>query len=67
MKNAKSSLDSGRKMDWVRFYKVSPSKYEMRALISVLENDGEQMLAAVLKELGLELSLELVKDARTKQ
>lgn len=54
-------------MDWVRFYKISPSKYEMRALISVLENDGEKMLSSVLKELGLSLSVDLVRDAAKKQ
>lgn len=50
-------------MDWVRFYKQSPLKYEMNALIAVLKSDGEQMLLEVLKELGLTKSVDLVKDA----
>ena len=49
--------------DWVRLYKQSPLKYEMNCLLSVLETDGEQMLSAVLKELGLSASVDLVKDA----
>lgn len=59
----KGSIDARRIQDWIRLYKQSPLKYEMNALISVLENDGEGMLMAVLKELGLTQSVELVKDA----
>lgn len=36
----------------------------MNALLAVLENDGEKMLAEVLKALGLESALDLVKDAK---
>jgi hypothetical protein len=50
--------------EWVRLYRQSPLKYEMNALLSVLETDGEQMLSAVLKELGLTASVDLVKDAK---
>lgn len=57
---------SERVQDWCRFYKQSPLKYEMNALLSVLQSDGEEMLSAVLKELGLTQSLALVKDARGK-
>lgn len=35
----------------------------MNALLAVLESDGEQMLSAVLNELGLSASVDLVKDA----
>jgi hypothetical protein len=35
----------------------------MNALLAVLESDGEQMLRAVLNELGLMSSVDLVKDA----
>lgn len=56
-----------RLMDWVGFYKASAAKYNMNALIAVYENDGERMLAAVLKELGLTLSVDLVKDAAKNQ
>ena len=49
--------------DWVKFYKQSQLNYRMNALLAVLESDGEQMLSAVLKELGLTDSVSLVKDA----
>lgn len=52
-----------RIQEWVRFYKLSPLKYEMNALLAVYKNDGEEMLQSVLKELGLLRSLDLVKDA----
>lgn len=52
-----------RAKDWVAFYKQSPQKYSMNALIAVLRTDGERMLARVLRELGLERSSDLVKDA----
>lgn len=55
--------ENERKMDWVRLYKSSPLKYNMNALISVFKNDGEKMLSLVLKELGLAMSVDLVKDA----
>jgi hypothetical protein len=35
----------------------------MNALIAVYRTDGEKMLKMVLKELGLEASVDLVKDA----
>lgn len=54
-------------MDWVHFYKQSPAKYNMNALIAVYRNDGERMLQSVLKELGLTLSVDLVKDAAKNQ
>jgi hypothetical protein len=53
--------------EWVRLYRHSPLKYEMNALLSVLETDGEQMLMAVLKDLGLTDSIELVKDAAKRE
>jgi uncharacterized protein YqgV (UPF0045/DUF77 family) len=49
--------------EWVKFYKQSQLNYRMNALLAVLESDGEQMLSAVLQELGLTLSSDLVKDA----
>lgn len=49
--------------EWVRFYKQSPLKYEMNALIAVYKNDGEGMLLSVLKELGLQQSVDLVREA----
>jgi hypothetical protein len=55
-----------RVREWANFYKASQQNYSMNALLAVLKNDGEPMLAAVLKELGLERALDLVKDARDK-
>lgn len=52
-----------RVKEWVHFYKQSPLKYEMNALLACLKNDGEKVLGQVLRELGLESALELVKDA----
>lgn len=52
-----------RVLEWVRLYKVSVLNYQMNTLIAVYKNDGEEMLANVLRELGLERSLDLVKDA----
>lgn len=52
--------------DWVSFYKQSPLKYEMNALLAIYKADGEEMLGAVLKELGLVRSIDLVKDAAKK-
>ena len=49
--------------EWVNFYRQSPLKYNCNALLAVLENDGEKMLARVLRELGLESALDLVLDA----
>ena len=66
MQKGFSAPQRERISDWVRFYKQSPLKYEMNALLSVLETDGEPMLLAVLKELGLTASVDLVKDAAKK-
>ena len=49
--------------EWKRWYEASSPGYQMNALLAVLKNDGEQMLSAVLKELGLTASVDLVKDA----
>lgn len=49
--------------EWVKFYRQSQLNYRMNALLAVLESDGEKMLSAVLKELGLTDSVSLVKDA----
>lgn len=53
--------------DWCHFYRVSPSKYQMNALLAVLKNDGEKILVDVLKSLKLERSVDLVKDAAKKE
>ena len=52
-----------RVKEWAAYYRASPLKYNMNALLAVLKTDGEKMLADVLREIGLESSLELVKDA----
>ena len=55
--------ESERAREWIHFYKQSPQKYNMNALIAVLRSDGEKMLNRVLQELGLESASALVKDA----
>lgn len=54
---------SERAKEWANFYRRSPQKYNMNALLAVLENDGEKVLTRVLAELGLARSVDLVKDA----
>lgn len=56
-----------RIMDWVKYYRISPAGYNFSALIAVYRNDGEKILQAVLKELGLTVSSDLVKDAAQNQ
>ena len=53
--------EAERVKEWCRHYKVC--RLKMNALLAVLESDGEKMLSAVLKELGLTDSVSLVKDA----
>ena len=60
------SNENSRVKDWAAFYRQSPTKYQMNALIAVLRTDGDRMLMKVLRELGLESSLDLVKDADKK-
>lgn len=45
--------------DWLRHYNVCLLK--MNALRSVLENDGERILAEVLKRLKLSTAMDVVK------
>lgn len=52
--------------DWCAFYRQSPLKYEMNALIACYKSDGEGMLVSVLNELGLQDSVSLVKEAANK-
>jgi hypothetical protein len=47
----------------VKYYRISPSGYNFNALINIYKSDGEKTLQAVLKELSLTASVELVKDA----
>lgn len=54
--------DKEKVQEWVRFYKQSPLKYNMNALIAVLRSDPA-LLPVVLKELGLSKSEDLVRDA----
>jgi hypothetical protein len=53
--------ESERIEEWVRHFKVCHLK--INALEAVLVNDGEQILAKVLKRLGLASSLDLVKES----
>jgi hypothetical protein len=54
--------EAQRKEEWVRWYKVSSPGYQTNALLAVLKNDGEKMLRAVLKELGLTDSAALLME-----
>jgi hypothetical protein len=53
--------------EWKRWYEASSPGYQMNALLAIYQNDGEQMLMAVLKDLGLTDSIELVKDAAKRE
>jgi hypothetical protein len=53
--------------DWKRWYEASSPGYQMNALLAIYQNDGEQMLLSVLKELGLTESLALIKDAANRE
>ena len=53
--------------EWKRWYEASSPGYQMNALLAILQNDGEQMTLAVLKELGLTESLALIKDAAKRE
>ena len=52
-----------RVAEWVRWYRAGPELYEFNSLIAVYKSDGEAMLLSVLDELGLQRSVDLVKDA----
>jgi hypothetical protein len=54
--------DGDKCHDWVRFYSSAQPDYKPSALVAVLKNDGAKMLRAVLKELKLEGSSDLVAD-----
>ena len=55
-------MKQSRVNEWVRWYKIAQPSYRPHALTCVLRADGVQMLAAVLKALGLEQSLALVQE-----
>ena len=63
MRNDSNAPQRERITEWVKFYRQSQLNYRMNALLAVLETDGEKMLVAVLKELGLTESSALIKDA----
>lgn len=55
-----------KKQEWLNWYRASPDGYQLNALLAVLENDGEKMLAEVLSDLGLESTLGFVREAKKK-
>ena len=63
MAKESSAPQRERVLEWKRWYLASSPGYQMNALLAILKNDGEQMTLAVLRELGLTESLELIKDA----
>jgi len=63
MSNPSSSALTASQIDlWVRFYQTAQPDYKAHALTAVLRNDGPKMLSLVLKKLGLESSVDMVKD-----
>ena len=58
-----SSKDStAHRNDWIRFYRSAPEGYKAKALSACLSADGVKMLSAVLREMKLESSVDLVAD-----
>lgn len=49
--------------EWTRFVKQSQTSYRMNALKAVQENDGDEMLKAVLKELGWVMTFDFMKQS----
>jgi hypothetical protein len=49
---------------WVNTASKNEPSYKAKALLAVLESDGPMMLSAVLKELRLEQSADLIKAMR---
>lgn len=53
--------DAQKVSDWVRFYEIAHPSYKPFALAACLRNDGDKILAAVVKKLGLTVE-KLVED-----
>jgi hypothetical protein len=51
---------SEKKKMWVDYVKAGPPGYVPSALVAVLRAEGKEMLNAVLKDLGLALSVDLI-------
>ena len=62
-----SNVSQSQIHGWLRFYRTAPEGYKPKALQACLANDGPKVLAAVLRELGLEQSLSLVQDWQAEQ
>ena len=54
--------DATKVQEWCRFYRAAQPSYRIFALVAILKNDGEKMLAAVVKALALDVQT-LVKDS----
>jgi hypothetical protein len=52
---------SQKKAEWVSYVKASPPGYTPNALVAVYRAEGREMASAVLKELGLALSVDLIE------
>lgn len=46
---------------WADYVKASPPGYMPNALVAVYRAEGKEMLSAVLKEVGLALSVDLIE------
>jgi hypothetical protein len=53
--------ESQKAADWIRWVNAAEPSYRFHALLAVLENDGPQMTARVLKELQITSALELLQ------
>jgi hypothetical protein len=52
--------DAEKRIDWVHFVNACPKSYLPNALCAVYEKDGQKMLHAVLKEMKLERTEDLI-------
>jgi hypothetical protein len=57
-----SNVNQTQIQHWLRWYKNAQPTYKPHALMAIYLADGVQMLAAVLKALNLEKSVDLVRD-----
>jgi hypothetical protein len=52
--------DAEKRLDWVHWVGHGPKSYLPNALCAVYEKDGQKMLHAVLKEMKLERTEDLI-------
>ena len=52
---------SEKRAEWVAYVKASPPGYVPSALVAVYRAEGRGMLADVLKDIGISLSVDLIE------